>query len=323
MILNARFWLWFFSLCVTAQDIFAQTESVFSQSIEHSNILNPSICGSSSEIRAGIIHRSSFLQLSSRMVSTQAAYFGMPVQKIQSAFGFTLINDQIGLIRNTRIALNYSYAKTLRNVRISAGMGLGFVQTAFRGDLATSPDGDYSSAIDHKDPLVPENNRTGLSPILEAGFSASGISWISGISVSQIYGSNIRLESNKTAKLLPLLKFFGGYRWKVSNKFQIEPSVILMSDFRLAAAQINVNFRYMGFLMSGLGARGFTPGTADAFIITQGASWKGFSLIYSYDVPVSGIRKFSAGAHEISLQYRLAVKQKEFKGFFYSNPRYL
>jgi type IX secretion system PorP/SprF family membrane protein len=312
-----------FCLCVSGKFLRAQTEPVFSQSDQHLNLLSPSAAGNVFEIQAGFLHRSSFVQLSNRMVSTQAAYFGMPVQKLQSAFGFLVINDQIGLVRNTRINLQYSYFKIIGKYRISAGLGLGLIQSAFRGDLATSPDGDYNSVVDHKDPIIPSNNRSGLSPLLEFGFSASGPSWITGIAVSQIYGSAIRLESDKTAKLLPVLKFHAGYRWKLSGNYQLEPSAIVMSDFRQATAQLNLNFRYLGFLLSGLGARGFTPGTADAFIITQGASWKGFSLTYSYDVPVSGIRKFSAGAHEISLNYRLPLKQKGIRGFFYLNPRYL
>ncbi|NBO39888.1 type IX secretion system membrane protein PorP/SprF, partial [bacterium] len=60
----------------------------------------------------------------------------MPVQKLQSAFGISLINDQIGLVRNTRINLQYSFFKSLGKLRISAGLGLGIMQSAFRGDLA-------------------------------------------------------------------------------------------------------------------------------------------------------------------------------------------
>lgn len=323
MFLKEVFILFLFYLCFSGQNLLAQTEPVFSQCDHHINLLNPAAPGASSEMQAGMIHRSSFVQLSNRNISTQAAYLGMPVQRLQSAFGFSLINDQIGLIRNTRIGIHYSFFKSLGKIRITAGLGLGIMQTAFRGDLATSPEGDYQSAVNHNDPLIPTNNKTGLSPLLEAGFLVSGSSWNTGISVSQIYGSAIRLESDRIARLLPVLKFHAGYRWKLSGKLGVEPAALVISDFRQAAAQLNLNFRYLGFLLSGMGVRGFTPRTADAFILTQGASWKGFSLTYSYDIPVSGIRKFSAGAHEISLLYRLALKQKGMKGFFYLNPRFL
>lgn len=79
---------------------------------------------------------------------------------------------------------------------------------------------------------------------------------------------------------------------------------------RADAAVVQTDIGCVGYyrdeIIGGLNFRGFSPGSIDALGIIVGTGiGKNYRLIYSYDIGLSGLRKYHQGSHEITLSYNL------------------
>lgn len=84
--------------------------------------------------------------------------------------------------------------------------------------------------------------------------------------------------------------------------FEIQPSVMVKSDFTFTVAEATARVRYNKFLTAGLGYR-----YNDAVSLILGAEYKDFFIGYSYDYSISEISKASNGSHEIWAGYKLKL----------------
>jgi type IX secretion system PorP/SprF family membrane protein len=93
-----------------------------------------------------------------------------------------------------------------------------------------------------------------------------------------------------------------GYKFNVSDKFELEPSLQLKAA-KAAPLQADINVRGIYDNMVWLGA---SYRTTDAVCIMAGAIIKDmFQIGYGYDITTSNLNSVSNGSHEIMLNYRL------------------
>ena len=88
--------------------------------------------------------------------------------------------------------------------------------------------------------------------------------------------------------------------------FEVQPSMMVKTDFTFTQAEITGRVRYNKFLTFGVGYR-----LDDAVSALVSAEYKNFFLGYSYDYPISDISKASSGSHEIFAGYRLKLDHSE------------
>src|SRR5690606_34240445 len=100
---------WLLFLLVFPSYVFSQTEPQFTQYMYNRYLFNPAYAGSEDAVEVGLLHRSQYVGLNSRMISTQGFTINLPVYAIQSGIGITAINDMIGLQRATYVSLQYNY----------------------------------------------------------------------------------------------------------------------------------------------------------------------------------------------------------------------
>jgi len=129
-----------------------------------------------------------------------------------------------------------------------------------------------------------------------------------GFSVPQLFQSSIKLEVNDPLNMNKLIRHYflsAGYKFKVADKFELDPSFQL-KGVKAAPMQADINLRGIYNNLVWLGA---SYRTSDAVSILAGVIIKDMIEIgYSYDITTSNLNTVSNGAHEVLVAYRLKRK---------------
>lgn len=313
-------------ICITtALCAFAQSEPQFTQYMYNRYLFNPAYAGSEDALEVSLLHRSQYVNLASRFISSQGFNFNIPVYAASSGVGVTLINDFIGYQRSTYVALNYDYRKKFKWGKMGVGIGAGLIQASLDGNKLRTPDGIYETGVNHNDDIVPTSLQQGLAPDLSFGIYFNNDKYFAGASINHIAFSSAKISAangNSQLNFSRNLFFTGGYDFKVGKKLKIMPSAIIKTDLKKVQADAGVTFTIIDNILTGISFRGYTKKAIDALALVLGVRYKGFQLVYSYDANVSYLTSFNAGSHEISVSYRYPLKKRESRGYFYYNPRF-
>jgi type IX secretion system PorP/SprF family membrane protein len=304
--------------------VYAQFEPQFTQYMYNKYLANPAYAGSADALEISVLHRSQYVGISHKAISTQAINFNLPIYLISSGIGITVINDFIGVQRSTYIALNYDYRKRFKWGNMGIGLGAGIIQNALDGSKLRAPFGNYNGGVDHNDDYLPLNLNQGVAPDLSFGIYFNSVKYFAGASINHIAFSSSRITAPLNARINfgRNLFFMGGYDFSISKKLRIMPSCFIKSDLKKVQVDISGTLTIIDNILTGISFRGYTKNMIDAFAIIGGFRFKGFQLVYSYDANVSYLSKFNSGSHEISLRYQRVFAKKQSRGYFYNNPRF-
>lgn len=244
------------------------------------------------------------------------SFFGMAdmpfkIGKKRLGTGVTISQESLGLFSNLLVSAQLSYKfKFLKGV-LSVGVQPSYYNSKFKGTEVYIPDGDdYHQPTD---PNIPTQDLTGNAFDLSAGVSYTHKYFSVGVSGMHLMGPTVNLntEGSETSsetmqyqtKLSPTLYFTADGNIPLKNTlFELQPSVLVATDFNTVNAQAAFRGRYNKFLSFGVGYR-----YKDAVSVMIGAEFKNFFLGYSYDYPLSAISKASSGSHEIVAGYQIKL----------------
>jgi type IX secretion system PorP/SprF family membrane protein len=243
---------------------------------------------------------------SSNFVTYSATIFNT-FKNLKSTVGLQIIRDNQGngIINLTGATLLYGYqTKVSNSVSLSAGMG-----------------GTYNIYSIDLNRLTFENNILPVNTIntqtdffdflagIELGFYNS--SW-TGFSVSHITTPQISSEFNLFRKYT--FSYRGNYN--LSNKYNpnnvtIEPVLVTSIQHSDNEVLYGSRINYSGFL-GGLYLRNDINFKFDSFIILLGISLKKISIIYTYDINLSGTQsRFSKlASHEVTFFYNFEYNNR-------------
>lgn len=237
----------------------------------------------------------------------------MPFKFLNKRFGTGLIMQQesMGLYKNMSIGAQIGYKLKVLKGELSIGVQLGFINEEFKGTQVVLPDDDdYHQSTDD---AIPTTDIAGNAFDLGIGvFYTHRLFW-AGISATHLTSPTITMSTdgseakNYEFEAGRVLYFMAGSNIPIKNTlFEIQPSMMVKSDFTFTQAEITGRVRYNKFLTFGIGYR-----LDDAVSALVSAEYKDFFLGYSYDYPISDISKASSGSHEIFAGYRLKIDLSE------------
>lgn len=237
----------------------------------------------------------------------------MPFKFLNKRFGTGLIMQQesMGLYKNMSIGAQIGYKLKVLKGELSIGVQLGFINEEFKGTQVVLPDDDdYHQGTDD---AIPTTDIAGNAFDLGVGvFYTHRLFW-AGISATHLTSPTITMSTdgseakNYEFEAGRVLYFMAGSNIPIKNTlFEIQPSMMVKSDFTFTQAEITGRVRYNKFLTFGIGYR-----LNDAVSALVSAEYKDFFLGYSYDYPISDISKASSGSHEIFAGYRLKIDLSE------------
>lgn len=297
---------------IATTDVVAQIDAQFTQYFEVPSYYNPAAIGRTDFINIRGGSRLQWVGIP-KAPKTFLVTADMPLKLLNKRFGVGLVMQQesMGLYKNMSLGAQLGYKLKLFKGELTVGLQLGFINEKFTGtDVILPDDDDYHQGTDD---AIPTSDIAGNAFDLGLGvFYTHRLFW-AGISATHLTSPTITMSTDGTeAKNYEfeagrVLYFMAGSNIPIKNTlFEIQPSLMVKSDFTFTQAEITGRVRYNKFLSFGLGYR-----LDDAVSAMVGVEYKNFYFGYSYDYPTSDISKASSGSHEIFAGYRLKLDLSE------------
>lgn len=286
-------WIFYILLFVLSTDLLAQTMPTVSQFDYMPIQFNPASTGNKDALAVGFKFRKHWTGIDGSP-STQVFCAHAPLRNPKVAIGLLLENENVGATNYTGIYLNYAYRIPVLTGNLSFGI---------KGGITA---GSQSSVTlrDASDPAFGANTNKFVVPNFGFGiYYYSKVYW-AGFSIPRFFGFESQPSgSYKMTHNISRYEYFvtGGGRIGLTEDIYIEPSVLaVISSILKPVVTINCVGVFRDTFKGGVGFR-----TNDAIIVHLGYSLnRQLALIYSYDINIGKMSKYTSGSHEINLQYK-------------------
>jgi type IX secretion system PorP/SprF family membrane protein len=233
-----------------------------------------------------------------------------PFYRLSGGLGISIDNAEAGAHRHNSLKFSYNYVKVFnKGFILSGGLAAGFKQRSLDGRKLRAPNGNYDGGqIDHNDPRLPVGLESGFAPDMDFGIFAVAGNFEGGISVQQILGNNIQLNSEFPGGFAMRRTFnlHTAYTFYLQEDYALEPALLMKYDQSQLQTDLMLNVKYRNNLSGGLSLRGYSSNSIDAIVLFGGVKIsQNFFLGYAYDITLSTLRLNSRGSHEILLRYDL------------------
>ncbi|WP_209319847.1 PorP/SprF family type IX secretion system membrane protein [Ancylomarina longa] len=292
----------FFFIIITCLgfNLKAQQDPQFSQNMFNILSVNPAFAGAEEEIVASAINRQQWVGFDNAPVTT-VFNLSTPVHFAgrSHGIGLSIIRDELGLEKNTGIRFSYAYQKKLNSGSLFFGLSFGFQNNALKGEWFV-PDGDEYTSIEQD---LGSTSVDGSKMVFDSGlgiFYQTDNLYV-GASVTHLTKPNIGYSESVEIYLSRHYYAMAGYRYELTDSWEILPSVFYKTDAVVSQIDINTNIRYNKKIWAGVSYR-----IDDAIVGMIGTLFSnGIQIGYAYDVSISKIAK---GSHEFLLAYRFNTK---------------
>lgn len=207
--------------------------------------------------------------------------------------GVQLMNDQIGVFKHQRIALQYAYKLKLG----SATLGLG-LQGAL---LLENIDGTRLDPADANDHALPTSEETGNAIDLGVGLYYMARTWYVGLSAQHLNSPGVELGERHELHIAPTYYLTSGCNISLRNPFvKIKPSALVRTDGTGYRADVSTRVEYTNekrLLYAGVS---YAPTISVTGMV--GGRFHGIVLGYSYEMYTSAIKP-GDGSHELFVGY--------------------
>ena len=224
--------------------------------------------------------------------------------------GAGLQSETMGLFSNLNINAQFSYKIKLLKGELSIGAQVGYFEQKFKGSEVEVPDDD--DYHDSSDQAIPTQDLKGGTVDVSAGIfythkyfrvGVSGLHLLQPTVKMGLEGSESTASQEYETVVPRTLYFMGGSNIPLKNTlFELQPSLMVKTDFSVFSAEITARARYNKFLSFGVGYR-----WKEAVMIMAGAEYKNFFVGYAYDYPVSAIARASSVSHDLLVGYKMKI----------------
>ncbi|MFZ2905229.1 MAG: type IX secretion system membrane protein PorP/SprF [Cyclobacteriaceae bacterium] len=287
----------------SVSQVWAQQDAQFSQYMFNNIYLTPAAAGVDGVTRMTMLHRSQWLGYESSFggrgaPTSQLLTFSTPVHKLKSGFGAYVLHDQLGPQNNLEIQAMYAYHLGIKDSKLSIGLKVGaYSQTI---------DGGQYNPIQEGDPVIIEGKETQIKPDLGAGVMYRAEKYYAGIGFNHLTKATFDFWIKEARGALEQhMNFTAGYFYDVNFDLQIQPSVLVKTDFNEFSFDLAVVATLRNTMWGGLAFR-----QSEAANLLLGYSFlkdKSLKLGYSIDFIVKDVQAKENFSHEIMLTYELPV----------------
>lgn len=299
-------------LLLGVSTVFGQQLPQFTQYMFNTISINPAYAGSRETFSAVGLHRSQWVGLEGGP-ETQTLSMHTPLRYDKIGLGLSFINDELGYENFSYIYGDFSYTiRTGENHELAFGIKGGVTHYNLDEELLNDP-----SVVN--DPFFDDvSNR--WSPNIGAGLYWHSQRWYLGLSAPRILNTDYNKGRQGTLDYVALERvsyyLTGGYVFDLSATTKLKPSVLLKATNGAPLSfDISANFLFNETFWIGAGYRinesaAAIGGIADFQISKQ------MRIGYAYEYPISDIRPYTSGTHEVLLMFEV-FKSKRIK-----SPRY-
>ena len=297
-----------FILLLNSKSIISQQETQHSMYFFNPVLLNPAYAGSQEALQITGTSRNQWTGLAGAP-KTQVLSLHTPIKFKNIGVGFTVLNDELGVTKNTGLYGDFSYSIKLnkKNDQLAFGLKLGF--DFMRQDFSTL------RINDNTDELYTSNLRTNKNLFnTGAGIYYYGKRHYLGVSTPRLIKNKINTTQTQSAIQENHYYLFGGVVFKINPAINLRPSFIV-KYVKSAPISIEGNISVLFYDKIWLGMM-YRHKAASGLNIMYNIN-QNIRIGYAYDYQLTTIQKFSQGSHEIMLGFDLRSKSKGYK-----SPRY-
>ncbi len=274
----------------------SQQDPLTSQYMFSTLTFNPGVAGTSGMICATAVNRQQWLGFDGAP-STTIFNISAPIAKINSGAGLIVESDNVGFDKDINIAAAYSYLMNVGSSKLGIGIYLGMVNKNLDPSWII-PDGDGFTPPD-QDPQIPVNKESIVAFDAGAGLYLRNDKYYLAASVTHINQPDIKYT--KGASYISRHYYVtAGYTLQLPDPaLELLPSVFAYSDGKIVQATVSSIVRYNKKIWGGVSYR-----AGDSVIGLIGIElFNGIRIGYSYDFPLSDVRKSTYGSHEFIVNY--------------------
>ncbi len=237
-----------------------------------------------------------------------------PIKLLHGGLGGAIIQD--------KATYNWSDISLLLSYSFHAELSIGTLGIGLGAVLKNrSIDGSKFRAVDETDDVLLKSQQSDMRFDANLGFFFQSINnYYVGVSFTNLLNSRyVKLDTQGEGHITNdrTIYLIGGYKYILPGdpRFEIEPSLLIQSDFISTQYNISATVNYNTKFWGGLNYR-----YQESVGIMVGLRFKDFRLGYGYDV---NTKKLGVpGSHEVSLNYCFKIKADRSKTS-YKNTRYL
>ncbi len=238
----------------------------------------------------------------------------MPVKILKKRIGVGVIFQQesIGLFSNLVAGAQVAYKQKLFGGELGIGVQVGMFDQKFKGTEVHIPSGD--DAHEENDDAIPTTDLHGTAFDMNLGLFYTHKWFWAGLSATHIMEPTVTLNTEEgteenmyESQAGRMFYFMGGSNIPLKNTlFEIQPSILVRTDFKTVQPEVTARVRYNKFLSGGVAYR-----YKDAVSVQVAAEFKNFFVGYSYDYPTSAISRASSGSHEVFIGYNVKLNMND------------
>ncbi|MGZ3861929.1 MAG: PorP/SprF family type IX secretion system membrane protein [Bacteroidia bacterium] len=279
--------------------LFSQQLPLFTNYLFNAYAFNPAVVGSNPYIQANLNYRNQWTGFDGAPKTYMASIYGPFRKSTKVAMGGMIMSDVAGLFQRTAGYFTYAYHVKL-NDKWKLGMALSAGVAQYRVKLYDV------RAYDKDDELLTGNVISKMAFDANAGLYVYRNNFFAGLSGYQVADNKINF-AHSGSRQVPHMYLMTGYTYKVNKKFDLQPSVLLKYASPSVQPEISLKAIYRQQLWMGLSYR-----MNDAYSFMLGVVCKErINIAYAYDLPFSGIRKYTSGSHEIMFTYAFKKTKKQ------------
>jgi type IX secretion system PorP/SprF family membrane protein len=262
--------------------------------------INPAYAGNRGVMNIAAFYRKQWVGIKGSP-ETVSLSVDAPFRDNKMGLGLNVINDKIGVTKETQFGANYSYKIDIKNGNLSFGLGAGLMVTNIAwSDLVVLDPGDEYLLIDSKVFVV---------PAFSFGAYYSGDKYFAGFSIPKLVGYRFDFDKDKYDLNINMGEYYylfnSGYLFDLSSNLKFFPSaLIVFSPGDKILYDINAHFRVMDRLWLGASYRNNRSiSSMFQFQLTDQ-----IKFAYTYDFDFAKLRTYSSGSHEVMLRYEFRYK---------------
>jgi type IX secretion system PorP/SprF family membrane protein len=262
--------------------------------------INPSYAGSRGGLSVAAFYRQQWVGLNGAP-RTMSLELDAPVLSDKLGLGLFVVNDKIGVTRQTEVMTSYAFRISVGNGTLAMGLGAGLVATNTAwSDLIVLDPGDDYFLIDSKVFVVPD---------FSFGTYYSGKNYFLSFSIPRLLGYRFDFDKNKySLKVEPGNYNYvlnTGYMFPLGAKARVMPSA-LVSYSPGDRLLYDGSLHFILYDRVWLGATYRSTGSVTA--LAQFAINNQLKMAYSYDFDFGKLGTYNNGSHEGMLRYEFRYK---------------
>lgn len=282
-------------LCAGTSIAQQEQDPMYTQYMENMLTINPAYAGSKDLLTMMFVSRNQWVSMPGAPV-TRTFQIHSPITGTNTGLGLSVLNDQIGPVKQTGVYFDYSYTLNFSNRnRLSLGLmaGVNFYDAGL-ANLTT---------VDPNDPVFASDINRSFLPNFGVGAYYHTDRYYLGFSIPKLIENNI----NKTGISIQNISneqmhvfFIAGYVFDINKIVKFKPS-ILTKYVKNTPVSVNVDGTFVFYDRLWLGAM-YRAGDSFGGLFQLQVTNQ-LKIGYSYDLPINSLGAFNNGTHEIMVTY--------------------